>query len=32
MNGLSILVPPDRIIEIGEEDAAGLSARGFQRL
>jgi len=32
MNGVGIQVPPDRIVEVGEEDAIALTARGFQRL
>ena len=32
MNGVGIQVLPDRIVEVGEEDAIALTARGFQRL
>jgi hypothetical protein len=29
---LVIQVPPDRIVEVGEEDAIALTAPGFRRL
>jgi len=32
MNDVRIQVPPDRIVEVGEEDAIALTARGFQGL
>jgi hypothetical protein len=31
MNGVGIQVPPDPIVEVGEENAIALTARGFQR-
>jgi hypothetical protein len=32
MNGVRIQVPPDRIVEVGKEEAIALTARSFQRL